>query len=108
MTLPFAYAVLSDPGRTAPSQACFRKEGAAPTFVHKEGSDDYDISGLYHTTSAIAVYASRPLSPVSMQDSLSGCWPGSTGQDLGYLLRVNKERFPASTSLPPFPGLSWR
>lgn len=65
------------------------------------------ISGLHHTASEITVYASRPRSPESMQDSFSGCWPGFTGQDLGYLRGPTTKGFGFYIH-PPFPGLTWR
>jgi len=70
----------STPARpTAPSP--FRCVGTAPDVSHHEGSPREVISGLNHTTLALAVYASQPGLPRHHARLASGRWLGSTGRD---------------------------
>jgi hypothetical protein len=97
-----AYALLYDPGWSDTSGLTMRQHG--PRWWHGEGSKQEVISGLNHTASALAVYASPGGSPHKTQDSLPG-----TGQALpdgiGYP-QGPYERFPRCvlTSPPPFPS----
>ena len=78
--------------------------GTAPAQCHDEGSHESVISGLNHTASALAVYASQGGLPHHHARLASGCWPSSTGRDwlpAGFLRKVS-EMYP--TSLPPFPS----
>ena len=47
-----------------------RRLGAAPAWVNNGGSREFKISGLDHTASGLAVYASQWRSPATTQDSL--------------------------------------
>jgi hypothetical protein len=52
-----------------------------PRACPRRGLTTMVISGRNHTAFDLAVYASRGRSPVTTQDSLPGCWPGSAGRD---------------------------
>src|SRR5262245_356248 len=97
-----AYALLSDPGRTATSGHTTQRRG--PRGVENEGSYGAGISRLNHTASAHAVYASPIGSHRRTQDSLP-LSANSTERDLNP--QDSTERFPRCflTSPPPFLGL---
>ena len=86
-----AYALFSDPGRTATHQAVtVRQHG--PRTHHDEGSSREVISGLNGTASALPVYAS-PAGLLAEDARLgSGCWPSSTRRDSDP--QDSSERFP--------------
>jgi hypothetical protein len=72
---------------------------AAPAHVHNEGSPRLKFSGLNHTASDLAVYASRWRSPATTQDSLLAAGPALPG-GIGYPQGSN-EGFPSSRLFLP-------
>src|SRR5258707_13848886 len=85
-------------------KAKLRQVGTAPRTAYGEGSPREVISGLHHTASALAVYASLCGFRRTTQDSLLAA--GQALPDgIGYP-QGSYERFPRCllTSLPPFPS----
>ena len=74
-----AYALLFDPGRTVRIRP-IRCNGTAPA-QSKTRAPTKPISGLNHTASALAVYASQDGSLRHHARLASGCWPNSTRRD---------------------------
>ena len=71
----------------------------APAHVHNEGSPRLKFSGLNHTASDLAVYASQWRSPATTQDSLLAAGP-ALPDGIGYPQGSN-ERFPSSRLFLP-------
>jgi len=76
--------------------------GAAPAPSRAKAPASREFRG-YCGASAPVVYASWGMLPLPMQDSLPAGWLAFTGRVSNPLDR--DERFPSSTSLPPFLGL---
>jgi len=73
-----------------------------------EGSDATPLSGLNHTASALAVYASQPGLPRDHARLASGWWPAISGRAF-HTRGTPSERFPhCLLLLPPLPGFAWR
>jgi hypothetical protein len=72
---------------------------AAPANQKAKAPACYQYRG-YRAALAPAVYASWGMLPLPMQDSLPAGWLAFAGRGSNPLDRV--ERFPSSTSLPPF------
>jgi hypothetical protein len=101
-----AYALFSDPGRTNASGHTMHRHG--PRTLYREGSTREVISGLNHTASALAVYASPGGLPAQDARLASGRWPSSPGRDwlpAEFLRKVSKMLL---TSHPPSPSFAWR
>jgi hypothetical protein len=80
---------------------------ARPPLCPRRRLPRFVLSGLNHTASALAVYASQAGSPRHHARLASGCWPGSPG-------RASTRRVPSKgfrvypTSIPPFPSSTQR
>ena len=90
-----------------PACQAIRQVGAAPRAFNYGGSPRAVISGLDHTASALAVYASQCGSRRPTQDSLLAA--GQLYQAGLHTRRVPTKGFRNASYIPsPFPKLSWR
>jgi hypothetical protein len=103
-----AYALFSDPGEPdVTATRPLRQVGTAPRTAYGEGSPREVISGLHHTASALAVYASQCGFRRPTQDSLLAAGqalPDGIGYPQGSYERFSRcysHRF-------PLPQASWR
>src|SRR3954447_22604621 len=88
-------------GSMGPSVSCLTR----PPRLTKTRAHSEEISGLNHTASDLAVYASQWKLPATTQDSLPAAGPALP--DEIRTRRVPSERFQAC-DYPPFPSFSWR
>ncbi len=88
---PCGRALLSDPGG-ASAPGLFSASVLPSAIRTASASATIKLSGLHHTAHPLAVYASRPRSPMAAQDSLPAGdqpWPGGTAYPQGP-----SQRFP--------------
>ena len=99
------YALLFDPGRSARTRP-MQCSGTAPA-VSTAKAPTKVLSGLNHTASGLAVYASQPSLPKHHARLASGCWPSSPGRDwlpAEFLRKVSEGTRYTSSSLPKLLG----
>ena len=93
---PIPYlALLSDPGRSAQASPS-RPAQCSPRFNNSRDTNDEVISGLNHTASISAAYASSCALPHTHARLASGWWLAFAGRESNPLDSIAK--FPSSTS----------
>ena len=89
------------------SALAFSARRCSPHFADGEDTSTTDFSRLNHAASVPAAYASSRASPHAHARLASGRWLAFAGRESNPLNSI--EKFPPATSgLPPFPGLPWR
>jgi hypothetical protein len=89
------FAPLSDPGRSAQVSPS-RPAQCSPRFNNSKDTRNEVISGLNHTASVSAAYASSRALPHTHARLASGWWLAFTGRESNPL--DSTEKFPSSTS----------